>query len=667
MRAKELVDQMTLDEKITLLHGVPGPNVGNVAGIERLGIPPQFFSDGPQGYRTDRHLGNGTSTAFPSALNIAATFDPTAAYLWGDTMGKEFRAKGATMQLGPGMNVARIPRNGRNFEYMSGEDPILGRELVQPTIKGIQQNKVMANAKHYINNNAETNRENVSAWVDERTTWQIYQQPFIGAVRAGVSSFMCSYNRINGTWACENEVALNQLKKEMGYDGFIMSDWAACHSTVASANAGLDMEMPGDDYFGAKLAQAVNSGEVSMQTVDDKVMRILTAYIASGAFDDPPVQKDINYNVTSDEHNRIARDLAERSLVLLKNDKNLLPLDPTRLPRGIAVLGSAARDSPIVAGLGSGHVEPPYIITGADAIEARMSAAAGATNTAGPVVYMPTSAVDEAVAAAKAADVAVVFVATTSSESYDRTNLSLPYDEDQLVSAVAAVQPNTIVVVTTPGAILMPWSAEVAGVVMAFLPGQEAGNAIASLLFGDIAPSGRLPLTMPNVENEMEMTVEQYPGIPELEPLNSHYTEGRLVGYRWYNAKNVKPLYCFGHGLSYTTFQYSNLSVKKSWSGSVQVSVKVTNTGKMTASEVVQAYVTYPETAEEPPRQLKAFGHARDLKPGQSTMLALTVAPEDLSIWDVVLHGWRAFPGEEYTVEVGRSSCDIALTTTFKL
>jgi len=223
-------------------------------------------------------------------------------------------------------------------------------------------------------------------------------------------------------------------------------------------------------------------------------------------------------------------------------------------------------------------------------------------------------------------------------------------------------------VVTTPGAILMPWASEVAGIVTAFLPGQEAGNAIARLLFGDISPSGRLPLSMPNIENEMEMSLEQYPGIPELEPLNSHYTEELLVGYRWYNAKNVKPLYCFGHGLTYTTFGYSDLSVKKTWSGSVQVSVKVTNTGDaMTASELVQVYVTFPATANEPPRQLKAFGHARAVQPGKTAMVVLTVAPEDLSIWDVVSHGWRGFAGEEYTFEVGRSSCDIALTATLKL
>jgi len=658
-RALRLIEKMTLEEKISMLHGADGPYVGNIAAIERLGIPAITMNDGPQGFRADdKHP--GTSTAFPSGLNIAATFDPSLAQVWGDAMGQEFQLKGSNVQLGPGMNVARIPRNGRNFEYLSGEDPYLGAHMAAAAVQGIQRNGVIANAKHYINNNEETNRMNVSEDLDERTEMEIYMGPFEGAVRGGVLSIMCSYNRINGVWACENNETLNKdLKGRLGFQGWVMSDWGATHSTVLAAKSGLDQQMPDDSFFGAALLKAVQSGEIEERLIDEKVERILSALYAVGAMD-RPATGDINANVTSPLRAGIARDLAARSTVILKNEKDILPLDHNKLPKGVAVLGSAAKDAPIVAGGGSGHVDAPYIITGYEGIRERLDGTA-----AGPVVYKPTDSIADAVAAAKAADVAIVFVATSSGEGWDRHNLSLPANEDALVAAVAAAQPNTIVVVTSPGHILMPWAGQVAGIAICFMPGQEAGHGIADILFNVVTPTAHLPLTMPNIENEMEMTQAQYPGLPAAQPLHAEYSEKLLVGYRWYNAKGVKPLFCFGHGLTYTTFDYSDLTVTH-FAEEVIVKVGVKNTGHNGVYDIPQLYLTFPDSAGEPPRQLKGLRPTVPIWPGEEAEAIFALSPRDFSVWDETSHAWRYLANEEFVVEVGRSSCDLRSKTTIK-
>jgi beta-glucosidase len=666
-QAKSLVGQMTLKEKLSMLYGINGSFVGNIAGNERLGIPAILMQDGPQGFRCD-YAYRGTTTAMPSAMNIAATFNPSLAFSWGNGMGEEFLLKGAHVQLGPGVNVARVPLNGRNFEYISGEDPVLGMHLAKAAVEGIQRNGIIANAKHYINNNQENNRENVSANIDERTQMEIYLPPFEGAVKGGVLSAMCAYNRVNGIWACENDETLNKiLKGKLGFKGWVMSDWDATHSTVQSANAGLDVEMPLDTYFGhGALEKAVLDGEVSEKLIDDKVTRILSSLYAvgiMGANSHLRPKGDFSANVTSPARNRLARVLAARSTVVVQNNNRLLPLKPSALPRGIAVLGSAAHDEPIVGGHGSGYVDPPYIITGYDGI--REHVGEKSNDNPGGAVYHPTTSLAAAVQAAKDADVAIVFVATVSGEHQDRANLSYSAAEDELIFAVAAANPNTIVVATSPGHVLMPWANKVAGIVMCFLPGQEAGHAIADVLFNVLAPTAHLPITIPNKENEVGFTDEQYPGLPVEMPLNAQYSEKLEVGYRWYNAKKVKPLFCFGHGLAYTEFKYSKLSITTPTTANTQeedpkviVSVEIHNVGEYSSSDTPQLYLTFPSSAGEPPRQLKGFKPTTTLRPNQRQTVEFELSARDMSIWDVNVHDW-ALIRDEFIVEVGRSSCDL--------
>jgi len=713
--ALRLVGQMNLTEKITFLHGVDGPYIGNIAANERLGIPSLTMNDGPQGFRTD-FLHRGTTTAFPCAMNIAATFNPSLAYAWGHAMGAEFAMKGAHILLGPGVNVARVPLNGRNFEYISGEDPVLGARMARAAVEGIQVNGVMANAKHYVNNNQEMNRENVSAWVDERTEMEIYIPPFEGAIKGGVLTMMCAYNRVNGIWACEDDNTLNKiLRGRLGFKGWVMSDWDATHSTVQSLTSGLDVEMPANVYFGAPtLAPLVRAGQVDESLIDDKVARVLATMHEIGVVGNTKKahmrpKGDIAANVTNPAHSRLARTLAARSTVVVKNENHILPLSPSKFPRGIAVLGNAGHDIPVVGGLGSGYVDPPYIITGLEGIRERvadMTAAAasrasaesnnnnnrrggpfggivGGVNVGGgvggkssssssatppPVTYHPTLPMADAVAAAKNADVAVVFVATVSGEHADRFNLSYPSVEDELVLAVAAVQPNTIVVATSPGHVLMPWSTKVAAIVMCFLPGQEAGNGIADILFNVVAPTAHLPITIPNKENEMSFTPAQYPGLPITSPplpLDAHYTEGLRVGYRWYEAGGVRPLYCFGHGLSYTEFNYSDLTIQYDERHFISVTAFITNAGNYSSSDTPQLYLTFPRTSGEPPRQLKGFQPTQMLRIGERQRVGFALRPRDMSIWDVGSHDWKLIVNEEFTLDIGRSSCDLRLQGKF--
>lgn len=480
VRAKKLVKEMKMEEKLVMLHGPISPMpccecfnkttgkiidkacayTGNVVPNERLGIPPIHMNDGPQGFR--ENMWPGTTTAWPSSLTVAASWDPVATGKWGDGMGKEFFAKGANVQLGPGVCLARVPRNGRNFEYLSGEDPFLGHELVQPVIKGIQDNNVVANAKHYVNNNQETNRGSVSELVDERTRFELYYPPFWGATKAGLGSIMCSYNKINGVWSCENPETLGNLKKDLGFEGWVMSDWGATHST--SIMAGLDQEMPGaSDMNDAKITAGIAAKNITEAAVDESVTRILTGMFMAGVIDKHDEDKMAydfskhSANVTSDAAAQLARELSANSTVLLKNEGGVLPLSASDK---VAVIGLADQDNALTHGGGSGQVVPSWTITPL----AGISAAAGK----GKVTYNPGTDATSAAAAAKAADVAVVFVGSLSSEGSDRKSLSLDDGsvkaitaQDALIEAVVAANPKTVVVLTVPGAILMPWSTKV--------------------------------------------------------------------------------------------------------------------------------------------------------------------------------------------------------------
>lgn len=714
-RAELLVKNMSFSEQVAMLHGPLAPMpccechdsngtikdkgcayTGNVVGNSRLNIPPINMNDGPQGFR--EAILPGTTTAWPSGLTMAASWNVESMYKWGDGMGKEFFAKGANVQLGPGVCLARVPRNGRNFEYLSGEDPFLGYTLVQPVIKGIQNNSVVANAKHYINNNQETNRNSVSEVIDERTRVEMYQPVFAGAIEAGVGSIMCSYNKINGVWSCENPETLGEIRKApINYKGYVMSDWGATHST--SIAAGLDVEMPGAGYMNEAALKKMDKEGV--EKVRTSTTRILTAMFAAGvmdAHDADPLAYDFNKhykNVTTLAAAQLARALSAEATVLLKNDGGLLPL-----PHGkkIAILGLADANNALTHAGGSGEVTPSFTAT---PLSSMKSAYQG-----GSITYLDGTDVAACAAAAKAADVAIVFAGTLSGEGSDRQSLSLDdgisaKNQNALIEAVAAANPDTVVVLTVPGAILTPWKAQVKAMLTNFMPGQQCGNAITDVLLGKVNPSGKLPLTFPNVENETEFAPSQWPGVPDAplptpksdppqactyaaktgylqgfdagsaEPEGnpqctySNYTEKLLVGYRYYDAHKIEFTtgFPFGHGLSYTEFKYSDFSVSAKGDGT-EVNVKVTldNTGKVAGSEVVQVYVEFPASAGEPPRQLKGFTK-KTLDAGSKAYIQLALTERDFSIWDVETHKWAVAPGV-HNIYVGTSSRDNTLAGT---
>lgn len=632
--------------------------VGNVAPVQRLGIPPINMNDGPQGFRTTDAL-KGTSTAWPSGLTLAASWDEAAALEWGTGMGKEFYDKGSNVQLGPGLNVARVPTNGRNFEYLSGEDPYLGYRMVQPVVKGIQSQKVLANAKHFILNNQETNREAVSSEIDERTRFEMYYPPFEGAIEAGVASVMCSYNKINNEWSCENPTTLGELKR-MGFQGFVMSDWGATHSM--SIASGLDIEQPGQDWMNEVFLKAgLASGAVEESAVDDAVTRILARLFAVGVMDEPVSAWDwgkLSRNVTTDASVASARKLAALGTVLLRNEGNLLPLVKSKK---IAVIGLADAKAIYHAG-GSGSVEPSFVSTPLQGIS-QAAKALGST-----VVFDDGLCTEKAAAIAQQSDVTVVFLGTLSSEGSDRGSLSLDVGIDwtyqnELVDAIAAQTSETVVVVTTPGAVLLPWSQKVKAILTNFMPGQQAGNAVADVLFGHVNPSGKLPLTFPNRDNEMNFSQAQYPGLPDPKnPAYAFYTEKLLVGYRYYEKHNISFTtgFPFGHGLSYTSFQYSDLIIRPKSKG-MDVSFRLLNSGSIPGAEVAQLYIIFPS---QEPQQLKGFHKTSVLKPGEAEKVTMHLRPRDLSMWDTALHDWKPVAGR-FQLKIGSSSRDIRLTGAF--
>jgi beta-glucosidase len=478
------------------------------------------MQDGPQGFRTTTKTGgDGTTTAWPSALSIAASWDTSLLYKWAAAMATEFRDKGANVALAPGIGMARVANAGRNFEYLCGEDPVLGAKLVGSVVTGIQDQGIIANAKHWINNEIEDQRKKVSANVNERVRFELYYPPFQAAIDAGVLSAMCAYNRVNDVYACENPETLSHLKDTLGFQGWVMSDWTATHSTTDSVLAGLDQEMPIGLYYSQnRLESALDQGQINMTNIDNSVGRILTSMYAIGLFDRDPVG-DPMANVTSEAHNQLAREIAAKSTVLAKNDENLLPL--YLLGECVAVFG----DETTVSGGGSGHVNPAYVITPAQGI------ANALVGTSTQVIYNAGTDLAEVTKLAQQCGTAVVVVATTSSEGSDRANLSLGNGQDELVTTVAAANPRTIVSVRSPGAVLMPWVDQVPAVLLSWLGGQEAGNGLADVLFGKVNPSARTPVTMPNKDNEVGFTEAEYPGVGT--PPEATYLEELLIGYRY--------------------------------------------------------------------------------------------------------------------------------------
>jgi beta-glucosidase len=639
---------MTQAEQLLMVSGAGGSYVGNIPGNSRLGIPALNLQDGPAGVADNVN----NVTAFPAPICIGASWDTALARQYGTMLGQEERGKGVHVILAPMMNIARAYQAGRNWEGF-GEDPYLSAAMAAADVQGIQSQGTIATAKHFVCNDQETDRTLVTADADERTRQEIYYLPFRACVRAGVGAVMASYNRVNDRHACESEALNATLKKLWGFDGFVMSDWGAIFSTVAAADNGLDMDMYSGGFGSTPLTAALQAGNVPGSELNDMVLPILASMFRFGVFDNPPTG-NLSSIVTNAAHSQFARDAAAQGMVLLKNSGALLPLNLSSI-HSIAVIGSVAGVAPISTGCGSGQVNLPYNVT----------PLAGISNRAGAGITISYSQGDgnipQAVALAQTSDVAVVCVGQQTCEGSDRSSLSLPNDQDALVSAVAAANPHTIAVLYCSSATLMPWSSQVAAALVAWYPGQENGNALAQVLFGDVNPSGKLPVTFPAVAGQVSAnTPAQFPGV------SGHvtYSEELAVGYRWYDANGVLPLFPFGCGLSYTTFGYSNLTVSAvSPSGQVQVGFDLTNTGSRAGAEVAQLYLGFPAAAGEPPKLLKGFTKV-SLQPGQTQQLSFNLDWEDLANWDPVARGWLVTPGV-FQVLVGASSRDIRLMGSF--
>jgi beta-glucosidase len=650
-RASLLVSAMTFNEMAAMVAGASGPYVGYIPKNTRLGIPALDLQDGPAG------IGDGVNnvTAFPAPITIAASWDVALSRQYGSTMGAEALGKGVNVLLAPMMNDARVYNDGRNFEG-SGEDPCLSGAMAAAEIQGIQSQGVIATAKHFVCNDQETQRTLVSADVDERTRQEVYYPPFRASVRAGVGSVMASYNRVNSRYACESEALNATLKKLWGFNGFVMSDWGAGFSTVAGANNGLDMDMYSGGFASGLLNTAIQSGNVPSSEVSGMAQRTLTSMFQSGLFDNPS-SGNLNSNVTGTAHSQFALSAAAEGTVLLQNNGGLLPLNASSI-HSIAVIGSAASVSPISTGAGSAGVNLPYNITPLSGITSRAGGGISVSYSQGDGASIPQAAL-----LASNADVAIVCVGQQTSEGSDRANLSLPNGQDALVSAVAATNPRTIVVIYSSSATLMPWAGQVAGMLFAWYPGQENGNALAQILFGDVNPSGKLPVTIPAAANQVcASTPAQWPGLLG----HVSYSEKLQVGYRWYDANNVAPLFPFGFGLSYTTFGYSNLVVGAvSPSGQVQIGFDLANTGARAGAEVAELYLGFPAAADEPPKLLKGFQRIT-LSPGQTQHVTFNLDWEDLANWDATARGWIVTPGT-FQVMIGASSRDLRLSGAFSV
>jgi len=652
-QARALVGQMTLPEKIAELHGIrDATHYRYVPPIDRLHIPALHVANGPCGVGPAGDRPQKPATALPAPISLAASWDVDLARRYGVIIGQESKDLDEELLEGPDVNIARVPQNGRTFEAF-GEDPYLVARMGVSEIQAIQSQGVIANVKHYAANNQETSRFTINEIVGERALHEIYLPAFEASIKEGhVASLMGAYNKVNGAFCCENDKLLNQiLEKDWGFNGFVTSDFGAVHSTIPSALAGLDLEMPTGIYFGTNLEAAVTSGAVPMSVIDDKLVRRFRTMMQFGMFDHPATTQPIPAQADGLE----ARLLAEDGMVLLKNTGDELPLDPAHL-HSIAVIGPYAAGA-ATGGGGSSHVVPLYTVAPVEGIQQRAGAAV-------KVGFADGKDVAQAVALAKSSDMAVVMLGDRETEGRDHS-LTLAGGQDQLVAAIAAANRHTVVVLKTGSAILMPWVKKVPAILEAWYPGEEDGNAVAAVLFGNVNPSGRLPLTFPvHLKDLPANTPEQYPGVNGV----AHYSEGIFVGYRHYDARNIKPLFPFGHGLSYTTFRSKKLviaprsvSAKNNADQTVTVDFDVSNTGKRSGKDVAELYVGFPSTPDtpEPPLQLKGFAKV-PLEPGQTSHVSLKLNARSFSHWDENIHGWSITPGT-YRLMVGASSRDVRL------
>ena len=708
-RASLIEAQMTQAEKFILVDGwfgkdelinphypPPPPDIraalprsaGYIPGIPRLGIPPQLETDASLGVANGRHMRPGdTATALPASILTASTWNPKLAYDVGAVVGKETRDKGFNVLLDGGVDLARDPRNGRNFEY-AGEDPLLAGTIVGEAIKGAQDQHIISTTKHYAINDQEIGRDWLSSNLDEQAMRESDLLAFEIAIEKGdPGSIMCAYNRVNAVYSCENKFLLSTvLKGDWHFPGYVMSDWGGTHSTVDAALNGLDQEsafvFDRDHYFGDKLKQAVADGKVPQARLDDMVHRILRSMFAKGLFDYPVEKRPIDVKADG----AVAEHDAEEGIVLLKNDNGLLPL--TAHAKRIAVIGARANVG-VMSGGGSSQVIPvgndpsaqEFLVSrgvpsGGESGEALSfdtmvydppSPVSAIRAQGAHVRYVEGGEVDAAVKAARACDVAIVFVEQWQREGTDALSIALPGDQDALVEAVAKANPHTIVVLETGGPVAMPWLADVGAVLEAWYPGNRGAEAIARVLFGKVDPSGRLPITFPQSVEQLPRPV--IPGKDFIQPPNRwqggetlfdvNYTEGADVGYKWFAAKKLTSLFPFGYGLSYTTFRFGNLAAAPGAAPSV--SFDLSNTGKRAGKAVGEVYATPPGGVA------RLVGFAKvELKPGETKHVDLTIDPRLLASFDTAAQMWRVAAGD-YALTLGASSADASATATLHL
>jgi beta-glucosidase len=646
-RVAEVMARMTLDEKIQLLHGNgnSSPYIGDITGIPPLCIPDIGLQDGPAGVGD----GLGGVTQMPSGNASAATFDTNYEERYGAAIGAEFAGKGANVALGPTVNIVRDARWGRSFETF-GEDPYLSGQLAAADIKGIQSQGVIAEIKHAAVYNIEHPAGTVI--ISRRAIQEIYLPAFQAAIaQSAPGTVMCGYSNVNNVPACQNPVLLKDgLDQQAGFQGFITSDWGGDHSTVASIDAGLDVEMPNGYFNASLLQQAIAQGQVTIRQVNTMVSRVLTQLFAFGIIGKTHTGST-SANVTAAAHARVALRGAEEGTVLLKNN-GILPLSNKSL-KSIAVIGVDGGAGTQTIGGGSATVTSPGTVWPVTGIQNAVK------GTGISVGYDDGTDQASAVALARKSSVAVVFASDNyGNEEHDTTGgLELPNNQNALIEAVAAANPDTIVVLNDNSAILMPWLSKVKGVFEGFYDGQQWGTAIAALLFGTVDPSGKLPMTFPASLSQVPAhTQAQWPGSSG----EVQYSEGLDVGYRWYDAKHFTPLFPFGFGLSYTTFRFRDLHVGPLEGGQATVTARITNTGHRAGTDVAQLYVGDPASAREPPHQLKGFQRV-SLNPGQSKTATFTVTGYDLSHW--VTSEWKATAGT-YQILVGDSSRNLRLSGT---
>ena len=706
-RIEDALSRITVEEKVALIHA---QSKFSSPGVARLGIPEFWMTDGPHGIRPEvlwdewNQAGwtNDSCVAFPALTCLAATWNPEAALLYGQSIGEEARYRNKTVLLGPGVNIYRTPLNGRNFEDM-GEDPYLASQMVVPYVKGVQQNGVAACVKHYALNNQEINRHTTNVIVDDRALYEIYLPAFKAAVQKGKAwAIMGSYNLYKNQHNCHNRYLLNDiLKGEWGFDGVVVSDWGGVHNTEEAIYNGMDMEFGSwtnglskgmgnayDNYYLAHpYLKQIKEGKIGTKELDDKVRRILRLAFRTTMNRNRPYGA-----MLSEEHIAAARKIGEEGIVLLQNKKNILPIDLNRTKK-IAVIGENALKMMTVGG-GSSSLKVQYECSPLDGIKRRMgdgieiSYARGYVGDTGGQFDGVSSGqnlkddrsarqlIEEAVRIAQSADYVIFIGGLNKSghqdcEDTDRKGLELPYKQDKVIGALAKVNKNLIVVNISGNAVAMPWISEVPAVIQAWYLGTEAGNAIASVLVGDVNPSGKLPFTFPEkLEDVGAHQLGDYPGRQREDGIfDEKYNESIFVGYRWTDKQKIRPLFPFGHGLSYTTFAYGKATVNKKVmkiDEQIVITVPITNTGKRIGSEIVQLYISdLKSSLPRPVKELKGFSKIQ-LAPGETQEVTFLIDKQALSFFNDSRHEWVAEPGK-FEAQIAASATDIKSKVTFEL